>query len=222
MRSGGVAFDQKLHHLIVCPQCKGALAAVEAGRALLCERCQLKYSVRNGIPIMLVEEADDLRRGGRAHEGGEVKLPKVSFRVIDGPDVNMTFHLDEGSCRALGRGSVDVNKTTVFHVDLALALDEGTRSLILQYVGKQFRKAPEGLQAASDRIGAFRRAPDIVLTDSGLSHLHAMIFSDESGVGILDLVSKNGTFVNGQEIESKLLKRGDRIELGETTIVFEG
>jgi pSer/pThr/pTyr-binding forkhead associated (FHA) protein len=39
---------------------------------------------------------------------------------------------------------------------------------------------------------------------------------------MLDLVSQNGTFVNGKEIESQLLKEGDVIELGETIIVFAG
>ena len=49
----------------------------------------------------------------------------------------------------------------------------------------------------------------------------AMVFSDGENVAILDLVSKNGTFVNGQEIESHMLEKGDIIELGDTTIVFE-
>ncbi|HPQ80204.1 MAG TPA: FHA domain-containing protein [bacterium] len=135
----------------------------------------------------------------------------------------MTFQIEQGTCRALGRGAVDPNKTAVFNVDIALALDDSARGLILQYIGRQFRndgrqqKGPQG-----ERLGQFRRAADIVLTDTSLSRLHAMVFAEESGVGILDLVSKNGTYVNGREVESKILSRGDTIEMGETTIVFEG
>jgi len=51
----------KLLDILVCPQCKGKLAQVEGGRGLLCNRCQLKFPVREGIPIMLVEEAADMR-----------------------------------------------------------------------------------------------------------------------------------------------------------------
>jgi pSer/pThr/pTyr-binding forkhead associated (FHA) protein len=49
-----------------------------------------------------------------------------------------------------------------------------------------------------------------------------MVFYDGRTVGVLDLVSKNGTFVNGQEVESRVLKPGDMIEIGETNIVYEG
>jgi hypothetical protein len=217
-----MALDQKLLEILVCPQCKGGLTAVEGGHGLICDRCKIRFPVRDGIPIMLVEEASDLRAGPRAPDGSSVRLPRVAFRVVDGPDNNMTFQLEQGTCRAIGRTSSDPNKTTVFNVDLALALDDGTRHLVLEYVAKQFRKAGGGAGSPGERLGQFRRAPDIVLTDSSLSRLHAMVFSDESGVGILDLVSKNGTYVNGQEVESKLLKAGDTIELGETTISFEG
>ncbi|MDP2600298.1 MAG: FHA domain-containing protein [Deltaproteobacteria bacterium] len=136
----------------------------------------------------------------------------------------MEFDLDLGHCRAVGRSIVDTTKTTVLNVDWALSLDDETKGLVLQYISQQFRKPQPAAKETTqpDRLGTFRRAPDVVLKDSTLSRLHAMIFFDEIGVGILDLVSKNGTFVNGQEIESRLLKKGDTIEFGETKIVFEG
>lgn len=215
--------DPKLLEMLVCPQCKGEIASVDSGTNLVCNRCKLRYPVRDGIPVMLVEEAADLRAGPKGPEGSPVRLPRTTFRVTSGPDQNMTFQIEQGSCRALGRGMVDPNRTAVFNVDLTLSLDEGARSLILKYIGQQFRRP--GTPAAAggaEQLGQFRRAADIVLTDSSLSRLHAMVFADASGVGILDLVSKNGTYVNGQEVESRLLTRGDAIELGETTIVFEG
>ena len=218
-----MALDSKLLEILVCPQCKGEISAVDGGLALVCPRCKLKFPVRDGIPAMLLEEAVDLRTGARGPEGQAVRLPRSTFRVTAGPDTNMTFQVEQGTCRAIGRGAVDPNRTAVFNVDLALALDEGARSLILQYIGRQFRKAG-GKPAANqgERLGHFRRASDVTLTDSSLSRLHSMVFAEESGVGILDLVSKNGTYVNGREVESILLKRGDAIEMGETTIVFEG
>ncbi len=221
-----MGLDQQLLDILVCPQCKGELALIEGGVNLLCERCKFKYPVRDGIPIMVIEEALDMRQQ-RKERGGmpaAERMPKVSFRVTSGVDAGMSFQLEQGTCRAIGRASQDINKTTVFNVDFALSLDESTKGLILQYVGKQFRKASSSVEGVStqEQFGGFRRSPDIVLTDGSLSRLHAMIFYDVAGVGVLDLVSKNGTFVNGQEVESRLLQKGDAIEVGESTIVYEG
>ncbi len=221
-----MGLDQQLLDILVCPQCKGELALIEGGVNLLCERCKLKFPVRDGIPFMMTEEALDLRQQQKERVGGSAAktVPKVTFRVTSGVDSGMSFQLEQGSCRALGRASQDPNKTTVFNVDFALSLDESTKGLILQYVGKQFRKTSSSIEsvASQQQLGHFRRSPDVVLSDGSLSRLHAMIFYEAAGVGILDLVSKNGTFVNGQEVESRLLQKGDTIEIGETTIIFEG
>lgn len=217
-----MTLDKKLLETLVCPQCRGALDPVEGGWALVCDRCKLKYPVRDGIPMMLAEEAVDLRGGSHPVQTGNVKLPRVMFRVIEGPDSNMTFHLEHGTCRAIGRASSDTSRTMVFNVDLAMALDESTKGLVLKYIEKQFGKGIAGAKQKSGNLGGFRRTSDVVLTDTSLSKLHAMIFSDATAVGVLDLVSKNGTFVNGAEVESKVLKRGDKIEIGDTTIIFEG
>lgn len=220
-----MGLDQQLLDILVCPQCKGELALIEGGVNLLCERCKLKFPLRDGIPIMMTDEAIDLRQQQREVGGGEgsQRFPKVTFRVTAGTDSGMSFQLEQGTCRAIGRPSQDPNKTTVFNVDFALSLDESTKGLILQYVSKQFRKTTSSLEsvASQEQFGQFRRAPDVVLTDGSLSRLHAMLFFESAGVGILDLVSKNGTFVNGDEVESRLLQKGDAIEVGETTMVYE-
>jgi len=227
----------KLLEILVCPQCKGKLAQVEGGQGLLCKRCQLKYPVRDGIPIMMTEEALDMRGGGAGVPPGQpansstpaspsstqVFRHQVKFRVIAGQNEGMVFDLTMGHCRALGRAVTDGTKTSVMSVDWTITLDEETKGLILQYIAQQFRKPlTTQKKTRSGQLGAFKRGADIVLKDNTLSRLHAMLFFDVIGIGVLDLVSKNGTFVNGKEIESRLLKKGDAIELGETKIVFEG
>lgn len=223
----------KLLELLVCPQCKEKLAQVEGGQGLLCKRCQLKYPVRDGIPIMLVEEASNMQGAGQTSQPSKaVPTPPqgftqafkhaVQFRVIAGPDEGAQFELALGQCRALGRASSDQGKTTVMSVDWTISLDEETKGLILQYIAQQFRKPQPQKPTSSKDLGAFKRGGDVTFQDGTLSRLHAMVFFDTIGVGILDLVSKNGTFVNGEEIESRLLKKGDTIELGETKVVFEG
>jgi uncharacterized protein len=46
-----------LMNILVCPKCKGPLELNEKEDGLICEKCRLLYEIRNGIPVMLVEEA---------------------------------------------------------------------------------------------------------------------------------------------------------------------
>jgi uncharacterized protein YbaR (Trm112 family) len=49
--------DPKLLEILVCPLTKGPLRYDEEAGELISERAQLAYPVRDGIPIMLVDEA---------------------------------------------------------------------------------------------------------------------------------------------------------------------
>jgi uncharacterized protein YbaR (Trm112 family) len=51
--------DKRLLELLVCPICKGPLLCVAGGASseLICRADRLAYPVREGIPIMLPEEA---------------------------------------------------------------------------------------------------------------------------------------------------------------------
>lgn len=50
---------QALLDLIVCPDCHGdlTLSATATGGELTCGGCGLVYPVRDGIPVLLVDEA---------------------------------------------------------------------------------------------------------------------------------------------------------------------
>lgn len=51
--------DKRLLELLVCPVCKGPLRSAASGSALelVCRADRLAYAVRDGIPMMLPEEA---------------------------------------------------------------------------------------------------------------------------------------------------------------------
>jgi len=49
--------DPKLLEILVCPKCHGVLREQAEPPRLLCDRCRLAYEVRDGIPIMLIDEA---------------------------------------------------------------------------------------------------------------------------------------------------------------------
>ncbi len=52
--------EKKLLEILACPQCKGDLEYVEEPEELLCHACKLGYSVKDDIPVMLVDEARKL------------------------------------------------------------------------------------------------------------------------------------------------------------------
>ena len=49
--------DPKLLEILVCPLSKAALSYDEQAQELICEESQLAYPIRDGIPIMLPDEA---------------------------------------------------------------------------------------------------------------------------------------------------------------------
>lgn len=55
-----MSLSPQLLEILVCPKCKGELDYREHEAALICHHCRLRYEVRDGIPIMLIEEATAL------------------------------------------------------------------------------------------------------------------------------------------------------------------
>ena len=55
-----MALSKKLLEILACPQCKGEVVPDGNQGKLLCHACKLAYPVRDGIPVMLVDEARPL------------------------------------------------------------------------------------------------------------------------------------------------------------------
>ncbi|MFA6955226.1 MAG: DUF4388 domain-containing protein [Thermoanaerobaculia bacterium] len=60
----------------------------------------------------------------------------------------------------------------------------------------------------------------IQVPDSSVSGLHAKIRKTSDGYLLEDINSRNGTYVNGERIQSRLLKSDDKIRLGKVHLVF--
>jgi type II secretory pathway predicted ATPase ExeA len=56
---------------------------------------------------------------------------------------------------------------------------------------------------------------DIVILDQFVSGQHALLLLDENAVVLIDLKSRNGTFVNSRRIRSKVLLHNDIVSLGD-------
>ena len=63
-----MSLSPELKEILACPKCKGALLFREEQAEIHCQRCRLSYPIRDGIPVMLVDEARALGAGEGAGE----------------------------------------------------------------------------------------------------------------------------------------------------------
>jgi len=55
-----MTIPHELLEILVCPKCRGELEHREREGELVCRTCRLRYAIRDGIPIMLIDEAKSL------------------------------------------------------------------------------------------------------------------------------------------------------------------
>ena len=60
--------DAKLLEILACPACHTGVRLDESW--LVCDRCGRRYPIRDGIPVMLIEEAEQ-GMGSQPAPGGE-------------------------------------------------------------------------------------------------------------------------------------------------------
>ncbi len=56
-----MSISKDLLDILACPKCKGLIQLNEAQNGLICDACKLLYEIRDGIPIMLIDEAKPLQ-----------------------------------------------------------------------------------------------------------------------------------------------------------------
>lgn len=49
--------EKALLDILVCPACKGELSTTPEKDGLICEPCQIVFPIKDGIPVMLMDEA---------------------------------------------------------------------------------------------------------------------------------------------------------------------
>jgi hypothetical protein len=117
--------------------------------------------------------------------------------------------------------------------------EDDTREIVnakaVHYVGRQVRKLTVSSLALVSEGGAASSFPltkdtatlgrhrnnDIVISDPKVSSFHARIDRSPDGFVLVDLKSRNGSFVNGKKIESCLLTTGDEIRVGMARLVYK-
>jgi hypothetical protein len=139
---------------------------------------------------------------------------KVVLEVDKGPSAGMRFELTDNSYRAVGRAGAEV--TVQLSNEGDRSLDEDDIKRVEEHLAKRkvAAKDPSNL-----RIGGFVRGRDVLLDDDKISRTHAMFFLDEDGASVVDLLSTNGTHVNGERITDADLHEGDIVNIGKTRFI---
>ncbi|MFL6215356.1 MAG: DUF3616 domain-containing protein [Blastocatellia bacterium] len=114
--------------------------------------------------------------------------------------------------------------------DLSIRL--ATPSAIYELVDRVYGPRLIAVLPSSERVEYFVSQPEmeigkashnhIVLNDPTVSNTHAMLLARDGGYSIVDLGSRNGTYVNGERLgtQSHTLRHGDSVQLGQTVLTF--
>ena len=58
-----MGIQKDLLQILACPKCKGDIKLNDKEDGLVCDTCRLLYQIRDGIPVMLIDEAIPLDKG---------------------------------------------------------------------------------------------------------------------------------------------------------------
>ena len=64
------------------------------------------------------------------------------------------------------------------------------------------------------------QSADVVVVGEGVAARHCQVVFEVDGYWIEDLLSKSGTFVNGDSVTNRMLREGDLVHLGAAALVF--
>ncbi len=142
-------------------------------------------------------------------------MPKgrAVLAVTAGPNEGDSVRLEVGSCRLVGRHLSEA-ETMLIDRDGNRLLDNNAADLVTKHLKDKSPVADKG--GAGFSANAFERGPDIIFKDDSISRAHAMIFFDKGGLGVIDLASTNGTFLNSERVGSSIVKDGDVITVGKS------
>lgn len=140
----------------------------------------------------------------------------VCLCVETGPEAGTEHPLRMGEYRVVGRAGI--SSTATVQVDRI-----GRRSLGASEMARI--EAHMASRTASERssgplsVDSYQRGRDILVSDDEVSRAHSMFFVDREGVSVVDLMSTNGTVVNGAVVADAELVDGDIVHLGRCRLV---
>lgn len=157
---------------------------------------------------------------------------RVVLKVLAGPNEGDAVTVEQGSCRLVGR-HLSESETTLMDRDGNRLLDGASVDILTRHL-KDPVPGAEAAHVKSDEDLAeeealadpppefsattFERGPDVIFADDSISRAHAMIFYDDQNVGVIDLASTNGTYVNDERVTSTVIRDGDVVGIGNSDL----
>jgi hypothetical protein len=145
---------------------------------------------------------------------------KVILEVDKGSNRGSRYELVSRGYRAVGRAGGGAEVTVQLSKEGDRQLEPDDIRVVEEHLARRGEQKADGDADASNlRIGAFRRGRDILLDDDKISRKHAMFFLDDDGPSVVDLLSTNGTHVNGKKVSDADLVEGDIVNIGKTRFI---
>jgi pSer/pThr/pTyr-binding forkhead associated (FHA) protein len=143
---------------------------------------------------------------------------RVVLEVDKGPNRGTKYELETRGYRAVGRAS-GPEVTVQLSKEGDRSLEPDDLRVVEEHLAKRGKKDESEGEAENLRIGAYRRGRDILVDDDKISRKHAMFFLDDDGPSVVDLLSTNGTHVNGRKVDDSDLSDGDIVNIGKTRFI---
>lgn len=141
---------------------------------------------------------------------------KLILEVDKGASRGTRYELGPRAYRAVGRGG-NAEVTVQLSKEGDRQLEPDDIRVVEEHLGRRVTAPAE--PDGNLRIGAFRRGRDILVDDDKISRKHAMFFLDDDGPSVVDLLSTNGTHVNGKRVSDADLSEGDVVNIGKTRFI---
>lgn len=211
---------QKALSSLACPT-SGAKLIRTKENILFCQESCIGYPFLGDLPDFREESTIHFKKLAQQKREGTA-LAKILF-TPGRKSEKQIFELKVGYCLLVGRAVYLEPNTDITFVGIPqenrIVLNQQTRLLIDKFLDeKPSRKQDFGLEGLplhpNQYLGSFEREADLLLDDKSVSRAHAVFYHHQDGLWLLDLVSKNGSFVNGREVERIKLKHDDVIHLG--------
>ncbi|MGN0362103.1 MAG: DUF6382 domain-containing protein [Bilifractor sp.] len=191
------------------------------------------------------------RRRKQKESGGDPGTGRMSREEQTGVQEVPEHYPDDVQNRRQSRGKESIHSAEMDRQNVAGSLvvrDDGAETMLLadkkkqgeekailakllpdqeaagpEYKSRQVRTEPFDLWKPHHILGKSRKSSDLVLEVPTVSRIHARFVQKEDGYHIIDMNSKNGTFLNERMLmsgESCLLHHGDRIRFSDQSFVY--
>ncbi|MET0389683.1 MAG: FHA domain-containing protein, partial [Polyangiales bacterium] len=119
---------------------------------------------------------------------------------------------------AVGLGELSTRETVPRSAPIR-SVDSG-RAVIVLTTGDQTPQVVEFGTRPTLTVGRAEPA-DVCVVDPGVSRLHVRFSREVGGLRVIDLGSRNGTWVRGLRITEALLVAGDSVVIGNTSVLIQ-